>query len=220
MSRLIATRPIIDVNSTPQAEIALVYFQGNPKHWSEFILVDIDRSISGTLLLVFECRFRSPAPGKHRITFCDITLALDTPNKPNPLFIAIPPAIEAPPREEIEVTKTKSLRVTGGVGISYFASLRAHFSRSSTERYSVIERETQDVVRRGRNTLELIFNENRKLKNGLNGERRVSIRVENIEGLSCIRGTFDASFRYTAAHPLGFVKSYLENVTTTFTIAL
>ena len=180
----------------------------------------MDRSISGTLILVFECRFRSPRPGKHRITLCDITLALDTPNRTNPLFIAIPPAIEAPPREEIEVTKTKSLRVTGGVGISYFASLRAHFSRNSTERYSVIERETQDVVRRGRNTLELIFNENRKLKNGLNGERRVSIRVENIEGVSCIRGTFDASFRYTAAHPLGFVKSYLENVTTTFTIAL
>ena len=216
---MVASRPIIDVSSTSQAEIALVYLRGNPSHWSEFILVDVDRSIPNALVLVFECRFRSPEKRNHRITTCAITLGFDTPNSSG-LVIAVPPVIDAPPSEEVRVTRTKSLRVSGGIGISYFASLHAHFSRSSTERYSIVERESQEVVRRGLHTVELTFNENRKLKNGLKGERRVGIRLEKVEGLTCIQGTFLGSFRYTAVHPLGFTRAYEEKVSTTFTITL
>ena len=83
-----------------------------------------------------------------------------------------------------------------------------------------MEKESQEVVRRGLHTVELTFNENRKLKKGLKGERRVSIRLDKIEGLTCIQGTFLGGFRYTAVHRLGFTRVYEERVTTTFTITL
>lgn len=116
--------------------------------------------------------------------------------------------------------KTKSFGVSAGVGISYFASLRARLLRSSTERYSVVEKETREVVRRGLHTVVIAFDENRILKKGLRGERRVNVCLAKVEGLTCIEGTFLASFKYTAVHPLGFTRTYEEKVTTTFTITL
>lgn len=68
--------------------------------------------------------------------------------------------------------------------------------------------------------MDLRFSENRQLKKGLNGDKHVSIRMESIEGVSCIQGTFDARFGYTTVNPFGFTRSHLEEVTATFTLTL
>ena len=65
-----------------------------------------------------------------------------------------------------------------------------------------------------------MFEENKKLEKGLQGERRVTIRLDKVEGVSQIQGTFNATYRYVVAYPLGFTKLYKERITTTFDITL
>ena len=67
MNKRVEMRTTINLNSTSQAEISLVYFQGCPAHWFEFILVYVDRTSPGYITLVFECRFRSPGVTKPRL---------------------------------------------------------------------------------------------------------------------------------------------------------
>lgn len=118
------------------------------------------------------------------------------------------------------MTKTKSFKAAGAAGISHFASLRARLSCTSTEKYSVVEKEKEEGVRRGPRGVELMFKENKMLKKGLSGEKRISIRVDKVEGVSCIQGTFKGMFGYLAVGPLGFTRFRKEEVATTFTITL
>ena len=118
------------------------------------------------------------------------------------------------------VTKTKSSRVSASVGVSYFASLRGTLSRNATQQWSVIERETQKAATRGDKTVYLAFKENKVLKTGLDGHRRVVIRIDNIDGMSCMQGTFVGTFGYTSINALGLMGSYKEVVPATFDIIL
>lgn len=83
-----------------------------------------------------------------------------------------------------------------------------------------MERELGEVVRRGSCGVELMFKENSKLKKGLQGERRASIRLDKVEGISTIQGTLTAMVGYLAVSPLGLTRFREEEVRTTFTIAL
>ena len=182
--------------------------------------MDVDRSMPGSILLTFECRFHSPEGTKHRTITSDISLSFNTPISPISFVIARQPIIEAPPCEEIMVTRTKSSGLTISAGLSYFASLRARFSRSSTKIWSVFEKETRNAAIKGANEVEIGFKENLLLKTGLNGNRRVLIQMENIDGVSCMQGTFVGSFRYTSINCLGFTSMYETEVTATFDIVL
>ena len=186
----------------------------------ELYLVDVERTVPGELTLVLACRFRAPETTKDRITACDIILSFSTPSRPAPLFIAAPLTIEASPSEEVRVMYTKSARASIEAGISYLASLRARLSLASTKRYSVVEKETREVMNWGDDEVKLGFNENGELKRGLKGERRVRIRMENVEGVSRIDATFRASFKSTAVHSFGFSSSHLDHFDATFTLIL
>ena len=104
--------------------------------------------------------------------------------------------------------------------MSYFASLRGTLSRGSTQRWSVIEKETQKATNRGPRTVFLGFRENRVLKTGLDGQRRVVVRIDNIDGVSCMQGTFVGTFGYTSINALGFMGSYKDEVLATFDLLL
>lgn len=182
--------------------------------------MDADRAIPGTVTLVFECRFRSPATTQSRLKACEIILSFNDPTSPSSVVIRTPPTIEKRSYEETVVTKTKSSGMTVMAGVSYFASLRARLSHSSTERWSVIEKETQEAITRGCHEVELKFVENSQLKKGLNGVRRVSVQMDNVHGVSCIQGTFAAVFRYSVVHPFGLTTSHSEQATTSLTLTL
>ena len=73
---------------------------------------------------------------------------------------------------------------------------------------------------RGSKTVCLGFKENKILKTGLDGHRRVVIRIDNIEGVSCMQGTFVGTFGYTSINALGFMGSYKDEVLATFDLLL
>ena len=188
--------------------------------WFEFLLVDAVRSAPGTLMLVFECRFQSSETTQHRVAACDVDLLFVTPDSQTPFVITTRPIIEGPPEQEIEVTHTRSHRVTGEATISYFASLCAKLARTSAHRYRITEREIRAGSTRGLHAVNLRFHENNVLRKGLNGERRVSIRMDNVEGVTSICCTLTARVKYTAVRTFGLITSHLENIDTTFTLAL
>ena len=212
--------PTIDLNSTARSRIILVPFKGNRTLSFELYLVEVERTVPGELTLVLACRFRAPETTKDRITACDIVLSFSTPSLPAPLFITAPLTIEAPPSEEVQVMYTKSAKASIGAGMSYLASLRARLSLASTKRYSVLEKETREVMNWGDGEIKLGFSENGGLKRGLKGERRVRIHMESVEGVSRIDATFGALFRSTAARSFGFSSSHLDRFNATFTLIL
>ena len=143
-----------------------------------------------------------------------------TPRSQTPFSITTCPIIEGPPEQEIEVTHTRSHRVTGEATISYFASLCAKLARTSAHRYRITEREIRAGSTRGLHAVNLRFHENNVLRKGLNGERRVSIRMDDVEGVTSICCTLTARVKYTAVRTFGLITSHLENIDTTFTLAL
>lgn len=84
----------------------------------------------------------------------------------------------------------------------------------------MIEKEMRDVITQGDDALDLLFHENSVLKKGLNGIRRVSIRLDAIEGVSSISCTFTASLKYTAVHAFGLTTCHFVDVETKLTVIL
>ena len=210
----------IDLNSTRRSEIIFVHLHGDRMMWFEFLLVDVVRNVPGILKLVFECRFQSSQTTRHRVAACDVDLIFLTPQRQTPFAITTRPIIEGPPDQEIEVTHTKSHRITGEAAISYLASLLAKLTRTSTHRYRITEKETRSGSARGLHAVNLRFHENNVVRQGLNGERRVSIQMDDVEGVTSLYCTFTARVRYTAVRSFGLTTSHLENIDTMFTLIL
>ena len=208
------------LNATRRGEIVFVYLNRDRTLRFEFILVDVIREIPGTLILKFECRFRSSGTSRTRITSCNIDLSFSTPESPTPFIIATQPTIEAPPAQEIEVTHTSSSGIMGQVAISYIASLRARFSCTSMKRYSVTEKEMREGGIRGLHGIDLQFYENRELRRGLNGEMGVAVRMDGTECVTCIRCKLSARLNYTIVHTFGFATSHVKKVDTVFMLVL
>lgn len=119
----------------------------------------------------------------------------------------------------IQVVHKKSREVSGEGAISYIALAGAKYSRTSTKKYCVTEKETREVIT-GQDGIDLRFHENRILMKGLNGNRDVTVRVEDVNGASSIPCTFTACLKYTAVHALGLTTSHLLHIDTTFTLLL
>ena len=139
-----------------------------------------------------------------------------TPKCPSLLVITTRPTIEAPPDQEIQVTHTKSRRIMRQVGISYFASLQARLTCTSTKKYSVTKKEMWEAGIWELHAVDLWFHENWKLKRGLNGDMGVSVQVDEVRVTISIHCIFSARLKYTLAHPFGFTTSHLEKVDTLF----
>lgn len=186
----------------------------------EFILVDVVRNPSGTLILKFECRFRSSVTSKARLISCSIDLSFSTPESPTNFVIAARPILDPSSDQGIEVTHTKSCGAMLQASLSYFASLRARATYTSTKKYSVTEKETREGGIQGLHGVDLRFHENRELKRGLNGDMNVSVQIDGVEGLTVIHCILSASLRYTLAHTFGFMTSHLERVQASFMLVL
>ena len=186
----------------------------------EFILLDAIQDIPGTLRLSFECRFRSSGTTKARIVSCTVNLSFSTPDCLSTLVIATRPTIEAPPDQGIRVTHTKSRSIVGQAGISYFASLRAGLTCTSTKKYSVTVKQTRQSGIRGSHGIDLWFHENRELKRGLNGDMGISVQIDEVQAAPSIRCVFSAKLEYTVTHIFGFTTSHLESIDTVFTLIL
>lgn len=119
-------------------------------------------------------RVSLPLPGSNEASSgsWDVILSFYTPSSPSPFINKNPPIIEAMPCKEIVVGKAKSSRATAAVGISYVATLHAQLSHILTQKWSVIEMETQEAQIRGCSGVQLKFIENEQLKKGLDGVKK------------------------------------------------
>ena len=217
-------RPTIDVNLTTRAEIVFAYLNEDNFFWTEFILVDVDRSIPGSWTLVFECRFRPPATAPHHFTACDIRLSFEpvVSDPPTAFLIPMPLQIIATPLDMgIEVVHTSARRTTFWASISDVMSLRAGRSQSTKERYSLIEKETCGGVNRGSHVIDLRVTEDREAREELSNTTSFSIRIDKAEGVTSIHGFFSARVMSKTVHVFGFTSSHLHNITRApFTLSL
>ena len=220
MSRPVVQGPTIDLNSTRKGEILFVQPHTHRILGFELVLVDVVRDTRGTLNLIMECRFHSSEIQKDRFTACDVDLLFSTPDTPTSLSIPTQPTIEGPPQQETEVLLTTSCRITAEAAVSYVASLRAKLTRSTTQRYRVTEKEKREGSKQGLHGVNLRFHENVVLRKGLDGERRIAICVEDLEGSTCIRCICTTRLRYTVVHTFGVTTSHSKIVDTVFELKL